>query len=57
LYRQAVVLALSGRSAEALASLSEAIRNGYSAPLAREDDDLQALRKVPEFQKLVGSPK
>lgn len=53
-YDTAVVHALAGRQAEALAWLRRAIDGGYGANLAAEDDDLEALRILPEFQDVIG---
>lgn len=53
LYRAAIVHTLAGRSGPALMVLREAVKHGYSRALAREDDDLGALRGKPEFQALV----
>jgi len=54
LYRRAVVLALAGRVDESMAALEQALTSGYSAKLARADDDLARLRPRPEFQRLTG---
>src|SRR5262249_39024347 len=53
MYYRAVVLALSGKRAQAMAALSDAIGRGYSVSSAREDDDLASLRELPEFQALL----
>ncbi len=53
-YDTAVVHALAGRETEALAWLRRAIDGGYSATLATDDDDLAALRTLPEFQDVIG---
>jgi hypothetical protein len=56
LYRRAVVHALGGQTADAMSALSRAISSGYSKAFAAEDDDLTALKAVPEFRKLMESP-
>ena len=53
LYHKAVVEALAGRSTEAIASLWLAIQNGYGVREIRDDDDLDSLRNIPEFQTLL----
>jgi len=53
-YRSAVVYALSGAPERSLAALEAALRNGYSASEARDDDDLDSLRSLEGFQSLVG---
>jgi eukaryotic-like serine/threonine-protein kinase len=52
-YKLAVVHALLGQSAEAVAWLERAVARGYSRALARGDDDLEALRKLPTVQALL----
>jgi tetratricopeptide (TPR) repeat protein len=52
-YRRAVVRALNGDIERALDALRDAISHGYSRQLATEDDDLAALRPLPEFQALT----
>jgi tetratricopeptide (TPR) repeat protein len=53
LYRRAVVLAIAGQTAGALAALDDALSNGYSAKSAAKDDDLQGLARTAAFQALV----
>jgi tetratricopeptide (TPR) repeat protein len=53
LYRKAVVHALAAEQKDALSALEAALGRGYSVSLAREDDDLAALRPSPLFQKLM----
>jgi len=53
LYRLAVVQALAGNSTRALKALEEALRNGYSAAMAKDDEDLAALRGRPEYEKVL----
>jgi tetratricopeptide (TPR) repeat protein len=52
IYSEAVVHALAGRQADALDSLREALKNGYSIKLVLADPDLNVLHATPEFQKL-----
>jgi tetratricopeptide (TPR) repeat protein len=52
-YRKAVVAALAGERASALAALAEALARGYSSSRARVDYDLRSLEPLPEFQALV----
>ncbi|MBZ5495212.1 MAG: tetratricopeptide repeat protein [Acidobacteriia bacterium] len=53
LYKEAVVHSLAGQESEALAALRLALDHGYSARLARADDDLAAIKSSPRFQQLV----
>src|SRR5579883_967964 len=53
MYKDAVIHALSGRASEALASLAEALRKGYSLQEATSEPDLKSLRDTPDFKKLV----
>ena len=55
LYKRAIVHALAGEEREALESLSAAISQGYSAELAREEEDLKIIRDTPEFEKLTAA--
>jgi serine/threonine-protein kinase len=55
LYHAAVVRALNRDVDRALASLEQALRNGYSAALAARDHDLDAIRQTPRFRELVAS--
>ncbi len=57
LYRRAVVLALTGDGAAAVKALAEAVQRGYSATLAREDDDLTSLHGRVDFQALFSATK
>ena len=52
-YRQAVVLCLAGRPEDAIATLEEAARQGYSVSFIAGDDDFAALRKRAQFVRLV----
>jgi serine/threonine-protein kinase len=52
-YGAAVVHALTGDAAGALALLERALALGASASLAQDDDDLASLRARPEFRELL----
>jgi eukaryotic-like serine/threonine-protein kinase len=52
MYDEATIYVLAGRTPEALASLKEALRNGYSIQEARSDPELKSLRSLPEFNRL-----
>jgi len=53
IYSQAVVFAISGRAAEALKALREALQKGYSLEEMKSDPELATLQSLPEFKKLV----
>jgi tetratricopeptide (TPR) repeat protein len=53
IYDEAVVYTLTGRPAEALKSLQEALKKGYSVQEAQNDPELASLQGRPEFAKLV----
>ena len=53
LYKRAVVYALAGRVADAERSLEVALAKGYSRALARGDDDLSAIVRLPRMQELL----
>jgi eukaryotic-like serine/threonine-protein kinase len=53
IYNQAVVFAISGRTAEALKALREALQKGYSLEEIKSDPELGTLQSLPEFKKLV----
>src|SRR5216684_2197348 len=53
IYNQAVVFAISGRAAEALKALREALQKGYSLEQIKSDPELGTLQALPEFKKLV----
>jgi serine/threonine-protein kinase len=55
-YKQAAVLALVGDGSAALDALRRAIERGYERRMARDDDDLRALRDVPAFRQLTADP-
>ena len=55
-YNEACLHAIEGRPLEALQRLRDAIeREPGVAALARTDDDLASLRKLPEFSQLLAS--
>jgi len=53
LYDEAQVYAVIGKQNEALKSLKEAFHRGYSPGQAQNDPELDKLRALPEFSKLV----
>jgi serine/threonine-protein kinase len=55
LYLATCVRALNGEVERALTLLEQALKNGYSAALARRDRDLDRIRQTPRFRELVGS--
>ena len=55
-YSEAVVNALAGKQQDALKALREAFEKGYSTDQARNDPELNSLRGIPEFDKLVSKP-
>ena len=52
-YSEGVIDALAGRQQDALKALREAFEKGYSTDQARNDPELNSLRGIPEFDKLV----
>ena len=52
MYEEATIYTLAGRTNEAMASLQEALRNGYSIQQARSDPELKPLRAIPQFNRL-----
>jgi tetratricopeptide (TPR) repeat protein/TolB-like protein len=52
MYEQATIYTLAGRTSEAMASLEEALRNGYSVQEARSDPELKTLHDIPQFNRL-----
>jgi eukaryotic-like serine/threonine-protein kinase len=59
LYYQVEVASLAGNQQEALATLRQAFKKGYSPEEALSDPELASLKSLPEFTKLVNefSPK
>ncbi len=53
LYKRAVVHCLINQPVEAIAWLRRAMQEGYSRSSARADDDLDPIKKRPEFVELV----
>jgi tetratricopeptide (TPR) repeat protein len=52
-YKLAVAQALAGRKSEALANLKKALDLKYPPYVVQTDDDLESLRKTPEFKRLL----
>ena len=52
---EAQIHAIAGRTQEALASLAQALQNGYSWQEIQSDPEFKALRQTPEFQQLQAS--
>ena len=53
LFREAVVFSLGKQPKRAMQAVREAVAKGYSTTLIRDEDDLTALRALPEFKGLV----
>jgi hypothetical protein len=53
LFYQAVVHALTGEPSNSLRYLSGAIENGFSLSEAVQDDDLESLKKIEEYELLM----
>jgi eukaryotic-like serine/threonine-protein kinase len=53
IYRKAQVLAINGKTSQALSALGEALTKGYSVAQAEKDEDLAVLRDLPAFRALV----
>ena len=53
LFRRAVVHALTGEPSDALRYLKEALENGFSLSEAVQDDDLESLKKLEEYELLM----
>jgi tetratricopeptide (TPR) repeat protein len=53
MYQEAVVYAIAGQQAEAVASLRAALQKGYPAELAKNDPQLKNLAPNPDLDKLV----
>jgi eukaryotic-like serine/threonine-protein kinase len=53
IYSEAMVQTLAGRRDEALKTLREAFRKGYSTEEANRDPELKSLQNSPEFEKLI----
>jgi len=53
IYDEAEVYTLTGRPAEALKSLREALKKGHSVQEAQNDPELASLQNRPEFAQLV----
>jgi Flp pilus assembly protein TadD len=57
LYHGAAVRALNGDVERALTYLEKALKNGYSAAIARRDRYLDGIRQTARFRQLVNSPR
>ena len=55
LYNKAIVLVLAGDYEAAQAALEQAIAHGASAPVARDDDEFEPIRKTAAFARAVAS--
>jgi serine/threonine-protein kinase len=55
MYREAVIRVLAGQMPAALASLKDALANGYSRVEAQSDPELAPLRARPEFADMLRS--
>ncbi|HJT88752.1 MAG TPA: tetratricopeptide repeat protein, partial [Bryobacteraceae bacterium] len=53
MYEEATIRALAGQTSGALASLEEALRNGYSLEEAKTDPELKQLRTTAQFARLA----
>jgi serine/threonine protein kinase/tetratricopeptide (TPR) repeat protein len=53
IYNDAMIQALSGKPADALKLLREAVKNGFSVEMVKSDPELASLRSTPEFEKLI----
>ena len=54
--RKVIGLVGDGGLTSVLGSLATAVEHGYSIKLINEDDDLAALRALPEVEALLRSP-
>ncbi len=52
MYEQATIYTLAGKTGEAMTSLEEALRAGYSVQEARSDPELRKLHDIPQFARL-----
>jgi Flp pilus assembly protein TadD len=53
IYNDAVIQVLSGKPADALKRLREALQKGYPVEMIRSEPELAAMRSTPEFGKLM----
>jgi Flp pilus assembly protein TadD len=53
IYNDAMIKVLSGKPAEALKLLREAVKNGFSVEMLKSDPELVTLRATPEFATLT----
>jgi hypothetical protein len=52
MYEEATIYTLAGRTREAMTSLEQALRAGYSIQQARSDPELKKLHDIPQFNRL-----
>ena len=52
-YKEALVRAMAGQAPEAIATLREALQNGYSLEEAKSEPELKTLRERPEFGQMM----
>jgi len=53
LYSEAQINAITGHSQEAMQALREALQKGYSSEEAQRDPELDKLKSLPEFSRLI----
>ena len=53
IYNDAIIQVLSGKQADALKRLREALQKGFPVEMIRSEPELAAMRSTPEFAKLM----
>ena len=53
IYNDAMIQALSGKTADGLKLLREALKGGFPVGMAKSEPELAGLRSSPEFEKLM----
>ena len=53
LYSEVEINAINGQTQEAMRALQEALQKGYSAEEAQGDPELDKLKSLPEFSRLM----
>jgi Flp pilus assembly protein TadD len=53
IYCDALIKAISGKQAEALTSLRDALQKGYPPEVVKSEPELAGLRSSPEYEKLM----